>query len=72
MLDSYGHIPISSVLKIVRTAGNLTNVASKMPQQERYTDWYKKRIFFVFFFVCVLPNLLVSQNTKKKKPSKFY
>eukprot|EP01006_Ploeotia_vitrea_P057607 TRINITY_DN68193_c5_g2_i3.p1 TRINITY_DN68193_c5_g2~~TRINITY_DN68193_c5_g2_i3.p1 ORF type:complete len:444 (+),score=49.21 TRINITY_DN68193_c5_g2_i3:22-1332(+) len=40
--DSYNHKPISSVLKIIRTVGNLTNVAIKVPHAQRYTDWYDK------------------------------
>jgi len=34
--------PISSVLKIIKDAGNLQNVAIKVEPSNRYTDWYDR------------------------------
>lgn len=39
--DIKGSAPISSTLKIIRTAGNgLVNIASKVAQKQRYTNWW--------------------------------
>jgi len=34
--------PISTVLKIIREAGKLVNIASRAPKEDRYTDWYDR------------------------------
>jgi len=43
VLDINSNKPISSTLRILREAGNLTNVASKIADQsQRYSDWYNE------------------------------
>jgi len=42
ILDSNNNKPISSVLKILKDAGTLYNVAELVNHSERYTDWYDR------------------------------
>jgi exonuclease III len=41
-LDSNDNIPLSQVLDILKINGTLSNVASKLPKSERFSDWYDK------------------------------
>ena len=40
ILDSNGDRPISQVLDILKINGSLTNIAEKIPQTSRFTEWY--------------------------------
>jgi endonuclease/exonuclease/phosphatase family metal-dependent hydrolase len=41
-LDANRNVPLSNVLEILKTDGQLKSVAEKIAQSERYTDWYDK------------------------------
>jgi hypothetical protein len=42
VLDANRDIPLSKVLEILKTDGQLKSVAEHIAQSERYTDWYDK------------------------------